>query len=328
MTLILSLLTPRFVLQASDRRLVFPPKGALAEDQRNKALFFCGHTAWSYTGLARIGRNAIPTDDWMSDVMVKASSLQDAVGRLKTEGAIELRRMMWPSHFTAHDRDVIRRLAFVGVGFADQRMEGSSVIDVPSFPFLTVVSNFFDDRRGWLPVAEREFRQSGCTLGERMPFMLFQAPSQMSRNQLVKLDRMVRRCVKAQASPYAFARLLCRAIRDVHDAGNASVGRNVMCTIVTEQGLADSNPSHRGGSWPLNPGAKEPDYFRHATGDDPFEVGLAYIYLPGSPDDRIHYGPSSCCVGRQFRGTVMQPVVAAGDRTWRLSAETRRVDRD
>jgi hypothetical protein len=71
MTLILSLLTRDFVMQASDQRLTDPTSGALRDDVANKAVLFDSAMTFAYTGPAeipRIDRNwgrRLRTDDWI-----------------------------------------------------------------------------------------------------------------------------------------------------------------------------------------------------------------------------------------------------------------------
>jgi hypothetical protein len=67
MTLILSLATPEFVVQISDRRLTYRDgKGFIrvADDDANKLTVFRGQMAFGFTGLAHIGSQR--TDTWLA----------------------------------------------------------------------------------------------------------------------------------------------------------------------------------------------------------------------------------------------------------------------
>ncbi len=54
MTLVLNCLTHDYLFQVSDRRLVRLPDYEIIDDDANKNVFYCGHVAFSYTGLAEI----------------------------------------------------------------------------------------------------------------------------------------------------------------------------------------------------------------------------------------------------------------------------------
>src|SRR5437016_4841959 len=68
MTLILSLATPEFVVQVSDRRLTTLRPGTtqfdIVDDNRNKIVDWGNRVVFGYTGLAQI--NGISTDDWLA----------------------------------------------------------------------------------------------------------------------------------------------------------------------------------------------------------------------------------------------------------------------
>lgn len=63
MTLVLSVVTREYVAQVSDRRLT-RLSGEIAEDRANKAVVSCGHFTFAYTGLAEIGPDREPPDQW------------------------------------------------------------------------------------------------------------------------------------------------------------------------------------------------------------------------------------------------------------------------
>jgi hypothetical protein len=73
MTLVLSLLTPTYALQASDRRVVSIRRGKIVEDndQRNKAVLFRDRWAFGFTGLAELGPDQ-RTDLWLAEALSQA----------------------------------------------------------------------------------------------------------------------------------------------------------------------------------------------------------------------------------------------------------------
>src|SRR5438034_5833169 len=76
MTLIISAITYKHVIQASDRRLTYPD-GRLADDGANKAVcVYCADARFSiaYTGIAHVGR--MRTDEWLVGVLTDAKAYQ------------------------------------------------------------------------------------------------------------------------------------------------------------------------------------------------------------------------------------------------------------
>lgn len=73
MTLIISCVTRDFVVQASDRRVSVPNR-RVGDDRANKAIFYCGQSAWAYTGLAQIGPKR--TDEWLVDHFHQPDNLE------------------------------------------------------------------------------------------------------------------------------------------------------------------------------------------------------------------------------------------------------------
>jgi len=67
MTLILSCLTERFVLQVSDRRLTNVVGGRAVPGEFNKAVGFTNKVTFAYTGLAEI--DGEDTDEWLANAL-------------------------------------------------------------------------------------------------------------------------------------------------------------------------------------------------------------------------------------------------------------------
>lgn len=80
MTLILSCLTPKYIVQVSDRRLTWPD-GRVFDETANKAIVFHGRAAIAYTGIALIGSQR--TDEWIADQILDCTGVQDAIDTLK-----------------------------------------------------------------------------------------------------------------------------------------------------------------------------------------------------------------------------------------------------
>lgn len=89
MTLVLTVLTQKYVVQVSDRRVTckYPDgKIVVADDNENKAIHVIGascHFAVSYTGSARIGHKSF--DDWLSGKIATANVGRQPYEKLKAE---------------------------------------------------------------------------------------------------------------------------------------------------------------------------------------------------------------------------------------------------
>jgi hypothetical protein len=91
MTLILSVITPEYVLQVGDRRLTDISSGRIVDEEAIKAVLFNNHISFSYTGLARLPRSASviaarggdPTDRaasfWLAEVLALGRTLDEAL---------------------------------------------------------------------------------------------------------------------------------------------------------------------------------------------------------------------------------------------------------
>ena len=94
MTLLLSCLTPKYIVQVSDRRLTWPD-GRLADDQANKVVIFNNQAVFSYTGISRIG--AFRTDEWIAEQIIGRSGLQDAITHLTNALDTTVAKLPYPN---------------------------------------------------------------------------------------------------------------------------------------------------------------------------------------------------------------------------------------
>ena len=122
MTLILSCLTPKYVIQVSDSRLSrnrVPLKKGV-----NKAVVFRHALTFAYTGLSKL--RGKPTDRWLGEVLLPHASngreALDAVG----QAAANVPELIRAPH------------AFVAVGYADERT-----------PIYVGITNCMDDDGRW-----------------------------------------------------------------------------------------------------------------------------------------------------------------------------------
>lgn len=319
MTLILSCLTRRVVAQASDRRTTLP-SGRVQEDEHNKAVFYCGHTVWAFTGVARL--DGMPTADWLGETMAPATIFEAACSRVARGAQRAARQVPWTSGVREAERAQLRRLAFVGVGISEHDLIGGRWVRLPPFPLLKVISNFMMPSGERLSAALHDFVTYSQRLGPQDDVVLHEAGQQLPDDIRCRLTRQLLRAVRADAGPGALARLLGVAVQEVHDRGNVAVGRSIMTAAIPYNGRTPGDPSFQGGLWPLEPPADDGEYFRVGIGDAP---ALRYFYLPGSRAERVHYVPTSACTGVIMTGGRMQPVGDPAERQWSAEVKMKQI---
>jgi hypothetical protein len=81
-TLILTCVTDRLIVQASDRYLTWKD-GTVADDASNKAIFYCGHMVFAYTGLSEI--NGENTAMWVVRQLATAPTIPEGILLLKEQ---------------------------------------------------------------------------------------------------------------------------------------------------------------------------------------------------------------------------------------------------
>lgn len=215
MTLILSVLTKDYVVQASDRRLTNASTGEVVDDDANKAVVFNGHLAVGYTGLSRI--RGCATDLWITEVLQDCRDPKTALTALCRDAKRDLAAV--PARW--------RRQAFVLVGWT----RVNDLVDLQ--PCAFVVSNFFvpTPEARWLPSPMDDF-----TVATRLPSLGGETPMVIAvprapRPPMVRVGRAVKEAVARGVGPTALGRLLEEGIRQVA-ATVQGVGRDVMvCSI-------------------------------------------------------------------------------------------------
>ena len=166
MTLVLNMLTHDYVVQVSDRRLTDLNTEKPLNVPANKAILFCGHIVFGYTGLANVGPTK--TDFWLAERLISAGpSMQATLEFVKDEAT---------QAFQAVPRGE-RSHAFVGVGWSRSR------------PILCVISNFMNARGQQLPHAHDQFHIDTVALNPTDPFRIVTAGQPVPREILVKLKR-------------------------------------------------------------------------------------------------------------------------------------------
>jgi len=297
-TLLLTCVTHRFVVQASDRLVIFPD-GRVAEDRANKVTMLGNHATFAYTGLSRCSV-AESTEALVTRCFAQpATSIDKQLEYLAKEAARSIRNLPLPS-IRPSERRAVRRTSFVGGGYLG--IKNFRMLDrMPSLeelhPFLAVVSNAQGITEEWRPEADQEFSPSIKLLEQDDLFGLHAAGQPFVGSERVKLERSIRRSLERITHPESIARLLTRAIRGVA-VRNSRVGPNVMCTMVRRSQVFTAPGTFTSGPIPATPGRPEADYFRWLP-DSEGPPGQ-WIYCPAEPGEFIYNTPNYAYPGTAY----------------------------
>ena len=287
-TLILSVVTPDYVIQACDRRLTYiHPKVAVKTDAALKGVLFNYHTVFSYTGLAELPRSARvvaargagprlqPTNTWLAEVLALGDDLGGALSSLLTEATSSVSRVRAPTW--------ARRQAFVGVGWS------RPADDAPLEATLYEVSNFVDVRSFALNVLTLGPAPYGSHTSKPLPDKI-----------LRRHDRLLAALNLRNLGPAPVGRILIDTLRAVARV-DQTVGKGalLMCLPRTqvERVLA-------GADWAI--GAGEPQ-LEH----------MSFLHYPADTDDGLFHGPTvvlgdKTVIGQLSLGSETRPIRVQG----------------
>jgi hypothetical protein len=225
MTLVLSCLTPNYVIQVSDQRITRIADGALIDDLRNKGTMFCAEMGFGYTGLAEI--NGAPTDRWLAEVLASERTLQAGLTALGARATEAFRTISLPPRQKRH--------AFVGVGFC--RPLPASELSACE----VTVSNFLSPDGEWTPEAKPNFEIQGTLRREDRPFTLCRpVGAVVPGGILLDLRRSIRACLSHKTGPLEVMRLMAVAVRKVADL-EPTVGKALLIIFVPREAV-EKNP--------------------------------------------------------------------------------------
>jgi hypothetical protein len=296
-TLLLTCVTDRFVVQASDRLLTHTD-GSVAEEKANKATMLGNHATFAYTGLSRCSV-AENTDALLARCFSRYDkSFDRQLAYLAKEAARSIRNLSLPG-VPPSERRVVRRTSFVGGGYLG--IKKFRVNKMPSLndlhPFLAVVSNAQGVTEEWRSQADQEFSAVIKFLEHDELFLLHAAGQLFEGPERVRLERTIRRSLERITHPESIARLLTRAIRGVADR-NALVGPNVMCTMVRRSQALTAPGTFQSGAIPATPCRPEADYFRWLP-DSEGPPGQ-WIYCPADREEFIYNTPNYAYPGAAY----------------------------
>jgi hypothetical protein len=278
MTLILSLLTPHHVIQVSDRRLVWLRSGGAVrhDDEKNKAVLFCGRLSFAFTGLAELGREERRTDLWLAGVLaefvrqaetgVLQHGQEAALGFIAARATEEFRRPLIRRLSTG-----LKRHAFVGVGWA--RFEGEQFA-----PYLNYISNFHSEDGQALGCARDSFTVHVRALAPSEGGYLLDLGQELGEGEKEALTRELATTQREGGGSEPMVELLAEKVREV-GSRNRLVGRGLLATVLPRASV-------KAGSTEV-----------FALSGPPMPEHQTFLYVPPDEDQGVSYGPTFTCGG-------------------------------
>jgi hypothetical protein len=261
LTLILSCLTDRYVIQVSDRRLT-KPDGSIYDDNSNKAILLNGNVAFGYTGLAFLNKGSLRTDHWFLNALQKTyqtfpnANLTDIANHVATLATQEISQIEATSE--------LKRLAFIGVGWA--RTQEQEELK----PIYLIISNCHSSDGRWISQAEPVFSVFSFTPPNDLPVMFASDGQPLDAQLRIRVKRLLNHCVTKGLSSKTIARILIATVRQVATS-NHVVGKNLLITSIPKISV---HP----GTFTL-------------TSNFPSEHRQTFTYLPENTAIQVMYGP-------------------------------------
>jgi len=207
MTLIVSLVTPAYVMQVSDRNL--SNRDGVVSRSANKSIFFGNQIIFGYCGASDVG--GVPTEDWLASQLVKhpASDFRAILQSLVDSAA--------------QDNDEGRPLGIVAAGW-------SSGNECNRNSFMAMVSNYHDQFEQQRVHPTKEF-VGRYSLDDRPRWGVMAMGLKLDHSDLWRLRRQLRRCVEHRSSARTLSKMAVAFIRSIA-ADNYSVGHDLMVSLM------------------------------------------------------------------------------------------------
>jgi hypothetical protein len=272
MTLVLSVLTHREVVQVSDRRFAYLGRDrsiAWTDDEKNKAVLFCGRLAFSFTGFGDLGPDR-RTDLWLAKGLAgwvaeaeRSEERQDQrhlIEALADRATALFRKLRYRDH----------RHAFVAVGWA---RFSSAPEDFR--PYLACISNFHDAEGNELDSVRETFGLWIRALGEDEGGFLWPAGQRLEPGVREALLAEVSEADR-QRSPQLLVEALGESVRAI--AGrNEYVGKGLMINVLPRTSLRGDG--------------------HMAVAGPPVSDTQTFLYVPPTGRNAVQLGPVATCGG-------------------------------
>ena len=226
MTLILTCLAHDHIVQVADRRLT-RLDGTLYNDDTNKAVFYCGRVAVAYTGLAQM--EGKPTDEWIGFCMKDEMSIELAMNKVASSAERHLRQLKLSD----------KRFAAVAAGWAT--FNGAP----PLRPYICVASNFLSEDSkshlwNWKSAADEAVTVKTKFLDEKLPFVLFVAGQNLTNEENIRINRILKKAIERGGTTTAVVRILGAAVRSVAsgtDNRSLRVSKGMIIHLLSREAL-------------------------------------------------------------------------------------------
>jgi hypothetical protein len=217
-TLILTAMTRRSVIQVADMRLTNVRTGRVEDESTAKMVAYAGRFVLSFAGPASIGRE--PTAEWMTRVL---SGVQDPAGIL---GALAESAERIVKHYPPH----IRGLAVVGAGWSGEP-------DRPD-PTYIQLTNFDFGSGALLP----RFQASRAELKPNEKVLLLSAGVPVSETLVGEAQHLMRRRAgRREERPAELVAMMLRLARSVA-FGQRTVGTRFLVASIPAVRPTDEPP--------------------------------------------------------------------------------------
>ena len=239
MTLILTAMTRRSVIQVADMRLTNVRTGRVEDESTAKMVAFAGRFVLSFAGPASMGRE--PTAEWMTRVL---SGVQDPAEILGTLAASAERIVR---HYPPH----VRGLAVVGAGWSGEP-------DRPE-PIYIQLTNFDFGSGALLP----RFQASRVELKSNEKVLLLSAGVPVSETQVSEVQQLMRRRAgRREERPAELVAMMVRLARSVA-FGQRTVGTRFLVTSIPAAPRTEEQRVSTGMATPIG----DPDWHQVAALD-------------------------------------------------------------
>lgn len=293
MTLILTLITPEFVIQASDRRLTDLSTGEPMTSRANKTVVVPpAQMMFSYTGLAQLAPG-MPTDEWLMRKTFQLRESNDYMGALAGAATEAFRKIALS--------DQKKRHAFAVAGWLAGEFETDAALpaELGTGAFYGLISNFHDESLHELSEARADFRHLERPLYAGEGLLIFSAGAELTPSEGEELIRDVKSSLRSSGGKErAAAVVLLRALEAVSKRVSSVGGGAFVSAIPRGRFPGGGGPEPEGLSFMgMHWGLPEPD---RAT----------FVHVPDEPSETVE---SPGIVGDPFAGKMILRIVSGGE---------------
>lgn len=227
MTIILTCMTPTYIIQASDRRLTLRGSGEVADDHANKAVAFNFETVFGYTGISQVKKGNVRIDRWIADTLKPDLTLEENLEHIRMQ--------------LDQDTHPKEPLAVVCACWA------TTIPGTKHSACISVISNFYDQDGNILTPTDK-FRRVGLVVNPGVPIAFHEVGTPTTAAEGVDVRKELRRNINKLQKKYGnsppppseLAKLMVYSIRTLSSALiKKAVGKDIMVTSIPNRELPD-----------------------------------------------------------------------------------------